>query len=68
MRLFQSNYLQRSVVLHSSNTHKMSTRYPMEVWIGSERYEICTKAELEAALREIDKVGGERVPLLMFIR
>jgi len=40
----------------------------MEVWIGSERYEICTKAELEAALREIDKVGGERVPLLMFIR
>jgi hypothetical protein len=38
----------------------------MEVWIGNERYEIRTREELEAALREIDTVGGERVPLRMF--
>jgi len=38
----------------------------MEVWIGSERYEIRTGEELEVALRDIDKVGGERVPLRMF--
>jgi len=38
----------------------------MEVWIGKERHEIRTTAELEVALHEIDTVGGERVPLQMF--
>jgi hypothetical protein len=46
----------------------MAARYPMEVWIGNERYEIRTGAELEAALREIKAVGGERVPLRMLHR
>jgi len=46
----------------------MAAWYPMEVWIGNERYEIRTREELEAALCEIDTVGGERVPLRMFHR
>ena len=40
----------------------------MEVWIGNERYQIHTGEELEVALREIDKVGEERVPVWMFHR
>jgi len=46
----------------------MSTQYPMEMWIGSERHEIRTRAELDAALREIDTVGGKQEPFRMFHR
>jgi len=43
----------------------MSSRYPMEVWIGNEHYEIRTNEELEAALLEIDTVGGALVEVRM---
>lgn len=62
---------QRSITLHSHSPekpHEMSTQYPMEMWIGSERHEIRTRAELDAALREIDTVGGKQEPFRMFHR
>jgi len=40
----------------------------MEMWIGNTRYEIRFGYELEAALHDIDTVGGERVPVRMIYR